>query len=117
MSTDRVMNMSWRTGVRDWIWQRLSAVVICLYAVPLLAYWFLYPHAGFTDWYAYLMHPLNRVLGSLCVLAIIVHAAIGLWVVLTDYVKPVILSKVLVICINALLLLEAIWAFFIFWGF
>lgn len=117
MNIETMVKKPWRTGARDWIWQRVSAVIICLYAIPLLSYWLLNPDAGYKNWYAYLMHPLNRVLGLLCVLAVIVHAAIGLWVVVTDYVKPKMLRKVVVICMHTLLLLEAIWAVVILWGF
>ena len=117
MKTEKSRQMPWRTGSRDWLLQRITSIIICLYVIPLLGYWFLYPNIGYVNWHAYLMHPLNRVLGSLCMLAVIIHAAIGLWVVLTDYVHAVVVRKIILMCVHALLVAEAAWALIIMWGY
>ncbi len=75
-------------GVKHWWWQRLTAVVM----VPLLA-WFmvsllravLFPEPEMvSNW---LGSPFNAVAMVVCVVAMFVHAALGVQTVVEDYVK------------------------------
>ena len=80
---------SWaQSGVKDWLWQRISAVVILLYSALVLGFWALNPQATFTAWHRFLMSMSMRVLGTLAFVSFAIHAWLGIWTVLTDYVKP-----------------------------
>ena len=76
-----------KKGLIDWWQQRISAVLIALYIVPLTVLWFGVHPVTVSEWHHILFNVPMRILGSLSALAILVHAAIGFWVVATDYVK------------------------------
>ncbi len=82
------MNIYQQTGYEDWLLQRFSSVVLLLYIGILLGFWAIYADSlTRIIWYDFLMSPAMRVLGGLSSVALMVHAIIGSWVVLTDYVK------------------------------
>lgn len=75
-----------RKGTEHFISQRVSAIAL----VPLVLWfvWAVAAHAGatFTASEAFLSHPVNATLLLLLVLTGIYHAAIGLQVVIEDYI-------------------------------
>lgn len=78
-------------GISDWYWQRLSAVVLAL-LLPLPFFLLVMVYAGHLDQQGLLDlldHPLSRLLHSLLILALIVHAYVGLKVMLEDYVHTI----------------------------
>lgn len=77
-----------RRGLIDWILQRLSAILIGLYTLFILGYLVLHPHVQFNAWSALFNSGGMIVFTLVTVIAIAIHAWIGLWTVFTDYVKP-----------------------------
>ena len=74
-------------GLTDWYLQRVTTIFISAYALPSIGFWVLYPTAQLAMWQAFLTHPVMLVLGVLAWLALAVHAYIGAWVVITDYLS------------------------------
>ena len=74
-------------GLNSWIIQRISAVLLLLYLVPLLLFWLLVPdiYSGVT-WHDFLLCSQMRVLGVLAMVGLLLHACIGMWVIVTDYI-------------------------------
>jgi succinate dehydrogenase / fumarate reductase membrane anchor subunit len=75
-------------GLKDWYWQRLSAVVL-LIMLPLPAFLLVGVYSGAFnqfDLLDILDHFVSRLLHTLLILALIVHVYIGLKVILEDYV-------------------------------
>jgi len=75
-------------GLSDWYWQRLSAVVLAV-LLPLPFFLLVSVYSGGVDQQGLLDlldHVLSRVLHSVLILALIIHAYIGLKVILEDYV-------------------------------
>ena len=84
-----LINMKQRVrpgGLRDWWLQRISAVLISLFALPVILYWVAGGLITQADWYIFLSHSQMRFLTGLGLLGYIVHVRIGLWVVVTDYI-------------------------------
>lgn len=75
------------SGLRDWVWQRLSALVILGFTVVVVGYWWCHPGMTFAQWQALWHCTAVRVLAMLTLAAVCVHAWIGFWVVFTDYVR------------------------------
>ena len=92
-----------KKGLVDWWQQRISAVLISLYIIPLTVLWLSIHPATVSDWHRVLFNMPMRILGSLAALAILVHAAIGFWVVATDYVKSPRLRTILIRATHAFL--------------
>lgn len=109
------------SGSRDWTVQRISAVVLMLYTI-IVGGWLLTHQATYTEWWAFMMHPVMKVFSLLAILSLGGHAWVGLWTVLTDYVtKQQMGGKAsgLRLVMQALMILAVIaftvWGFRIFW--
>ncbi len=85
-------------GFDDWYWQRLSAVVLAV-LLPLPFALLVAVYAGAVDQiglFDIMDHILSRLLHTLLIVALLVHAYLGLKVIIEDYV-PVIGWRVLLI--------------------
>lgn len=80
-----------RRGLRDWVLQRLSAVIVAIYVLWLASFLLCHPHLSFAEWHHLFSGMGVKVSTILFLGALLVHAWIGIWTVLTDYVKPVFL--------------------------
>jgi len=113
-----------RSGVTNWLVQRISAVVMTAYIVFVTAYLLANPGISYAQW-AELNSLLSMRLFSLLTMASIAsHAWIGIWCVLTDYVtvrllgpKADMIRKVLQFGVVAVILVYLVWAIDILWGF
>ena len=85
---DIVTNVS-RSGLREWLLQRITAVIIGTYTVFLLIFFLINPDLQYNQWVELFMHPFMRIFSFLALLSVVYHAWIGIWIVLTDYLKCV----------------------------
>ena len=76
-----------KRGVRDWWLQRLSALLVLLYAPVLMVMIVMRHPVDYQGWVDVLFPMAMRVLGTMALLGLVCHAAIGFWVVATDYIK------------------------------
>ena len=75
-------------GLRDWLVQRLTAVVMLVYVLLLLAFLLLACGASFDGWKALFSTTWVRVFTTVSLLALLWHAWIGVRDIWMDYVKP-----------------------------
>ena len=80
----QVTNMS-RTGVSDWMIQRVSAVVLAAYTICLLGLILMTPGMTFAEWQALIATGWMKIFTLAALLAACAHAWIGLWTVGSDY--------------------------------
>jgi succinate dehydrogenase / fumarate reductase membrane anchor subunit len=105
-------------GLTDWYWQRLSAVVL-LVILPLPAFLLVGAYAGSLDQLALLDildHFFSRLVHTLLIMAIIVHAYIGLKVMLEDYVHSTMLRVPLIGAMLVVMSGFGIWWLAIIWA-
>ncbi len=76
-----------RNGVFDWLIQRLSAVVLLAYGIFIIAYLLIYPDVDYVQWRALFDQTWMRIFTMLSLVSICVHSWIGMWSVVTDYLK------------------------------
>ncbi|QOL24331.1 succinate dehydrogenase, hydrophobic membrane anchor protein [Thalassotalea sp. LPB0316] len=77
-----------RSGVHDFILLRASAVILAAYSL-FLAYFFLTtPDVTYDIWTGLFSGLGVKVFTILALFAVLIHAWIGIWQVLSDYVKP-----------------------------
>lgn len=112
-----------RSGLSDWLVQRISAVIIALYTLVMVGYLITHADLGYAQWAALHQQFWVRLLTLLTVLALAAHAWIGIWAVLTDYVTVRLLGPIatplrlaLVLGAIALILAYVVWAIDILWG-
>lgn len=82
-----------RSGLYDWLIQRISAVVLTAYTFFIVGFILLHPDMTYGEWSGLFAHFWVRVFSLLALLSLAAHAWIGLWSVLTDYVTPMTLGK------------------------
>ena len=99
------------SGLRDWLVQRVSAVIIGLYVLCILGYLLAHPHIDFHCWKRLFAHLSMRIFTLLTLFSILVHTWIGMWTVFTDYIR---LSALRLILTTLLILLLF---GYLFWGF
>ncbi len=112
---DNVTSLS-RNGVRDWIIQRVTAVVMALYSVVILAYVLSVEHLSYHFWHDVYHNTAVRVLSVLVVLSLVFHAWVGMWTIYTDYIKVVWLRLILQISTILGLMGIVVWSVLILWS-
>jgi len=76
-----------RSGLSDWLLQRVSAVVIAGYALCVGGFLLLHPALTYTEWVEYFAAPAMQLFSTLTIVLTAAHAWIGMWTVATDYVR------------------------------
>lgn len=87
-----VTNFS-RSGLYDWMAQRVSAVVLAAYTLFLLGYVICNPGMGYAEWHGLFSHTAMRIFSLLALVALSVHAWVGMWTISTDYLTLMALGK------------------------
>lgn len=103
-------------GLRDWLVQRITALVIGVYTVFILAYLICKQPVDYSQWYALFHHTLMKVSTFIVLLSVVWHAWIGLWTVFTDYIKNAVVRLSLELLVAILLLGYLAWGFEILWA-
>ena len=103
-------------GIKDWLAQRLTAVFLILYIAVL--FWFCATNSeiGFDSWKAFMFLPAMKVMTLLALVSISIHAWIGIWTILTDYIHQVFLRQFLQAGVILALASCLFWGFEILYG-
>lgn len=111
-----------RSGLSDWLLQRISGVIIAAYFIFIVGY--LVTHqVDYATWHA--LHQLTcmKIFNTVTLLSVVAHAWIGIWAVLTDYItvrllgpKATVLRLVFEIAAIGLLVVYTLWGLDIVWG-
>ncbi|MEC6814049.1 succinate dehydrogenase, hydrophobic membrane anchor protein [Photobacterium toruni] len=105
-----------RNGIHDFILVRVTAIILTLYTLYLVGFFTFGPEITFVSWQAFFGQLSTKVFTLLALGSILIHAWIGLWQVLTDYIKPAALRACLQFVIVAILFIYLFSGFFIVWG-
>ncbi|EMF8144606.1 succinate dehydrogenase membrane anchor subunit [Serratia marcescens] len=105
-----------RNGVHDWLLLRASAIIITLYVLYILGFFVTAPKLTYDIWRGFFATSITKVFTLLTLLSILVHAWIGLWQVLTDYVKPLAVRLVLQLAVVVALLVYLLYGTIVVWG-
>jgi succinate dehydrogenase / fumarate reductase membrane anchor subunit len=103
-------------GLRDWLLQRITALVMALYLVLLAGYLLLQPYLDYDVWTALFSNQVVRTFTMLFLLSLFYHAWVGVRDIVMDYVKPAWMRLLIHVLVIMALLLYAIWGVEIFWG-
>jgi len=104
------------SGLRDWLVQRITAVIIGAYGIFLLIFMLLHWHLHYAEWHALFAHPLMRLFSVLALLSIAAHAWVGMWTIFTDYVKATFIRLILQTVMVIALFGYIVWGIDILWG-
>ena len=105
-------------GLYDWVMQRISALFLTAYIVPLLVFWIMGDaKQGYHAWQLFLLSPVMKILGAFAAIGLFVHAVIGAWIVATDYIKPPRLQTGVLALVNLIIFVSSISLLIILWRF
>jgi succinate dehydrogenase / fumarate reductase membrane anchor subunit len=110
-----------RSGLYDWLMQRISAVILLAYA--LFVGWMVVCGVDYAAWKELFSQTWMRVFSMLALVSLVVHAWVGLWSVFTDYLTErnlgasgnVLRLAVEVVC-GITLFTYVVWGIQILWG-
>jgi succinate dehydrogenase / fumarate reductase membrane anchor subunit len=110
-----VLSVSHR-GLKDWVIQRLSAILMGLYFVGLIAFFAFHPDLSFAEWHELFAQIWMKIVSLIVLAGILFHAWVGLWTIFTDYVKCSLIRACLHTIVFFMLLACFIWGFIILWS-
>jgi succinate dehydrogenase / fumarate reductase membrane anchor subunit len=112
-----------RSGLYDWLVQRLTAVVLFAYFVFVVCYLICNPDLTFEQWKGLFDQTWMAAFTSLTILSLVAHAWIGLWAVSTDYMttrlmgsKGTAIRLVFQATYSLILFYYLVWGFKILWS-
>ena len=112
-----------RSGLSDWLLQRISAVIMTAYTLFMLGYFCTHDSVSYEQWVALHSSLAMRIFGLLTIVSLAAHAWIGLWCVLTDYItvrlmgpKATSIHMLLQLIMIVIALFYVVWAIDILWG-
>ena len=82
------MTSSASLGLKAWLMQRFTAVYIGLFLVFLVVRFLTAPLHSYQEWIAWIAHPFVNAALAVFIVALLLHAWVGLRDVVMDYVKP-----------------------------
>lgn len=112
---DTVTSLS-RSGLHDWLMQRVSAVILGIYVIFLAVFFYSHPQVTYDQWHQLFANLWMKIASIFVLLSLLVHAWVGLWTVTTDYIKLSALRLFIQIVIILALFACFFWGVAIFWG-
>jgi succinate dehydrogenase / fumarate reductase, membrane anchor subunit len=112
-----------RSGVSDWLIQRVTAVILAVYTVVLLAWVLMQGEVTYAAWRALFSSTWMQVFTLVALIATCAHGWIGVWTVGSDYLRVRTLGAsgdtlrfVYQIGCSLVLLVYLVWGIKILWG-
>lgn len=103
-------------GLKDWLLQRLTAVVMTAYTLVVLAVALWNGGIDYALWTELFANTAFRLLTFLFMVALIDHAWIGVRDIYMDYIKPVAVRLTLQFVTAAMLVAYLGWTIEVLWG-
>jgi succinate dehydrogenase / fumarate reductase membrane anchor subunit len=103
-------------GLLEWAGQRLSAIIMAVYIIGLIAFMMGHAPLDYYQWHDLFATTSIKIATLIFVLSVLYHAWIGMWTILTDYVKPWVFNLVLQTVILLSLVSCFFYAILILWG-
>jgi succinate dehydrogenase / fumarate reductase membrane anchor subunit len=105
-----------RSGLYDWMIQRVTAVVLALYTIFMIGYLAFGAELTYEMWSELFQCTAMRIFTLLALLSFAAHVWIGLWSVSTDYIKPTGFRFVFQSVCGLVTFIYVVWGIQILWG-
>ena len=103
-------------GLRDWLAQRVTAVIMTVNTVIILSAVAGLPQMDYWQWKVLWQTPLVRYATVLFIVSLLLHVWIGVRNIFMDYIKDAALRLTLYVLVIAALLWYGAWSVQILWG-
>ena len=102
-------------GLRDWLSQRVTALLMALFTLVLIVQILLPGPMGYDKWASIFSAQWMKLLTFVTVLALLVHVWVGVRDILMDYVKPMVVRLLLQVATLVWLVGCTGWAVQVLW--
>jgi len=103
-------------GLRDWLVQHISAFIMAIYTIGIVIFLAFNEGINYTSWSLLFASTWMKIATAIVFLLLLFHAWIGVWTVITDYVKCAAIRLSLYVFILLALVAFFIAALLILWG-
>jgi succinate dehydrogenase / fumarate reductase membrane anchor subunit len=104
-------------GLRDWVLQRVTAIIMATYTVFMAGWLLLHSGAGYDAWTGLFANNVVRSFSLLFLLSVYAHAWVGMRDIVMDYIKLAHLRLAIYVAVILALIMYLIWSVQILWGF
>ena len=104
-------------GLRDWLIQRFSAVILGVFTFFMLGYFLCHHGMDYASWHVLFAYPAMKIFTVLTLVSLAVHAYIGMWTITTDYIKVTSLRLITQLLVVLILFIYFIWGTAMLWSF
>jgi succinate dehydrogenase / fumarate reductase membrane anchor subunit len=105
-----------RDGVQDYVSIRATAAILAAYSLFLAWFFVTTDNITYEVWSGLFSSIGMKVFTLAALVAVMIHARIGLWQVLTDYIKPTGLRGILQYALNIMAFAYVAVGLFVLWG-
>ena len=105
-----------RDGVQDYVSLRATAVIIALYTFYMAYFFITTETVTYEIWTGLFSSLFMKVFTLATLVAVMIHVRIGLWQVLTDYIKPAGIRAFLQYLLNLIAFAYVAIGVFVLWG-
>jgi len=105
-----------RNGVQDFVTIRTTALIMTAFTLYMCWYFIFTPVITFAGWQSLFSHLAMKVFTFATLISIMLHVRIGLWQVLTDYVKAAVLRAAIQFILNLIAFVYVAVGLFVLWG-
>lgn len=103
-------------GSRDWLAQRVTAVIMALYTLLMVAFVLWCSPANYADWKLMFSGNFIRIITMLFLLSLYYHAWVGVRDILMDYINSVGIRLTAHVAVILVLVFYTVWSFSILWS-
>ena len=103
-------------GLLDWLIQRVTAAVMAVYILLIIALLLIFSPHDYDSWKAIFSNQWIRIITFLCFISLCWHAWIGVRNILMDYIHETSMRLSIQVLVIFSLFFYAIWAIEIIWG-
>lgn len=103
-------------GLRDWLSQRVTAIIMTLYTALFLGIVLWHGGLDYATWKALFAGDAFRIATFLFMASLLAHAWVGVRNILMDYAKPTSVRLTLQIVVVCVLIAYAGWTIQVLWG-
>jgi succinate dehydrogenase / fumarate reductase, membrane anchor subunit len=97
-------------GLRPWLIQRISAVYIALFIIYIAVTVAVSGDVSYQQWRDWLFHPLNTIAVGLFIIALLLHAWVGMRDIILDYIHHTLVRMLALMLVIAVLTGCALWS-------
>lgn len=105
-----------RSGVYDWMVQRVSAVVLALYTLFIFGFVFGAGELTYAAWSGLFAKTWVKIFSLMALVSLAAHAWIGLWTISTDYLKGTFVRFLFQSACGLVAFVYFVWGVQILWG-